>query len=168
LTAGCDIRTAQREDAGLLFSMIQELADYEQASDRVRGSQQQLAAALFDPPAAAEAVIAEVAGQPVGVALFFSTFSTWLCQPGIWLEDLYVRPEHRGDGVGRALLAHLARLAVERGCGRVEWSALDWNTPALKFYDRLGAARLDDWKGFRLEGDSLRRLADLSEDRGGP
>ena len=92
----------------------------------------------------------------------YATFSTWLCRPGIWLEDLYVRPERRGGGVGRALLAHLARLGVERGCGRVEWSALDWNTPALDFYDRLGAGRLDDWKGFRLEGDTLRRVADAS------
>jgi GNAT superfamily N-acetyltransferase len=162
LTVGCDIRPAQRQDAGLLLTMIQELADYERASERVVGSEEMLAAALFDARPAAEAVIAEVGGQPVGFALFFSTFSTWLCQSGIWLEDLYVRPEHRGDGVGRALLAHMARMSVERGCGRVEWSALDWNTPALEFYERLGAARLNDWRGFRLEGEALRRLADVS------
>lgn len=160
MTVGCEIRPAQRRDVGLLFTMIGELADYERAAERVLGSEEMLAVALFDAPAAAEAVIASVDGQPVGFALFCSTFSTWLCQPGIWLEDLYVRPEHRGSGVGRALLAHVARLGVERGCGRVEWSALDWNTPALEFYDRLGAACLDDWKGFRLEGDSLRRLAE--------
>ncbi len=142
--------------------MVQELADYERASDRVVGSEELLGAALFDDPPAAEAVIAEIGGQPIGFALFFTTFSTWLCRPGLWLEDLFVRPEHRGGGVGRALLAHLARLGVERGCGRVEWSALDWNTPAHEFYDRLGAARLDEWDGFRLEGDSLRALADLS------
>ncbi len=142
--------------------MIGELADYERAAERVVGSEELLEAALFDAPAAAEAVIAEVGGEPVGFALFFATFSTWLCRPGIWLEDLYVRPERRGGGVGRELLAHVARLGVERGCGRVEWSALDWNTPALDFYDRLGAGRLDDWKGFRLEGDTLRRVADAS------
>jgi GNAT superfamily N-acetyltransferase len=162
LTVVCDIRPAQRRDAGLVFTMIGELAGYERAAERVVGSEDMLAAALFDAPAAAKAVIAEVGGEPVGFALFYPTFSSWLCQPGIWLEDLYVRPEHRGGGVGRALLGHLARLAVEGGCGRVEWSALDWNTPALEFYDRLGAARLDDWKGFRLEGDSLRLLADVN------
>ncbi len=141
--------------------MIGELAEYERAPERVVGTEETLAAALFDVPAAAEAVIADVSGEPVGFAVFFTTFSTWLCRPGIWLEDLYVRPQHRGGGFGRALLAHLARLGVERGCGRVEWSALDWNTPALEFYRRLGAAALDDWKGFRLEGDSLQALAEL-------
>ncbi len=159
MSVGCDIRPAQRRDAGLLFTMIGELAEYERASERVVGTQDMLATALFDAPPAAEALVAEAGGEPAGFALFFGTFSTWLCAPGLWLEDLYVRPEHRGEGIGRALLAHLAQLGVERGCGRVEWSALNWNTPALEFYDRLGAARLDDWKGFRLEGESLRRLA---------
>jgi GNAT superfamily N-acetyltransferase len=162
LTAACEIRPAQRQDIGLLLTMIRELADYERAADRALGTEELLAAALFDPPPAAEAVIADVAGEPVGFALFHGTFSTWLCQPGLWLEDLYVRPEHRGGGVGWALLTHVARLGVQRGCGRVEWSALDWNTPALRFYDRLGAERLDDWKGFRLDGDSLHRVADVS------
>jgi GNAT superfamily N-acetyltransferase len=160
LTDVCQIRPARQQDTGLLLSMIRELAGYERAADRVLGTEELLAAALFDPPPAAEAVIAAIEGEPVGFALFHGTFSTWLCQSGIWLEDLYVRPEHRGSGVGRALITHVARLGVQRGCGRVELSALDWNTPALQFYDRLGATRLDDWKGFRFEGDSLHRLAD--------
>jgi len=159
LTDACQIRPAQRQDTGLLLTLIRELAEYERAADRVLGTEKLLNAALFDPPPAAEAVIASIEGGPVGFALFHGTFSTWLCQSGIWLEDLYVRPKHRGSGVGRALITHVAQLGVRRGCGRVELSALDWNTPALRFYDRLGALRLDDWKGFRFEGDSLHRLA---------
>jgi GNAT superfamily N-acetyltransferase len=162
LTGACEIRPAQQQDTGLLLTMIRELAEYERAADRALGNEELLGAALFDSPPAAEAVIAAIAGEPVGFALFYGTFSTWLCQSGIWLEDLYVRPEHRGGGVGRALLTHVARLGVQRGCGRVELSALDWNTPALQFYDRLGATRLDDWKGFRFEGEALDRLADVS------
>ncbi len=162
MNEACEIRPAQRLDTGLLLSMIRELADYERAADRVLGNEELLAAALFDSPPSAEAVIAAVEGEAAGFALFFPTFSTWLCRSGIWLEDLYVRPERRGDGIGRALLAHVARLGVRRGCGRIEWSALAWNTPALEFYDRLGAARLHEWNGFRLEGDSLHRLAELS------
>jgi GNAT superfamily N-acetyltransferase len=162
LTGACEIRPAQQQDTLLLLTMIRELAEYERAADRALGNEELLGAALFDSPPAAEAVIAAIAGEPVGFALFYGTFSTWLCQSGIWLEDLYVRPEHRGGGVGRALLTHVARLGVQRGCGRVELSALDWNTPALQFYDRLGATRLDDWKGFRFEGEALDRLADVS------
>ncbi|MEA2159854.1 MAG: hypothetical protein QOD66_2234 [Solirubrobacteraceae bacterium] len=162
MTGACEIRPAQQQDTGLLLTMIRELAEYERAADRALGNEELLGAALFDSPPAAEAVIAAIAGEPVGFALFYGTFSTWLCQSGIWLEDLYVRPEHRGGGVGRALLTHVARLGVQRGCGRVELSALDWNTPALQFYDRLGATRLDDWKGFRFEGEALDRLADVS------
>jgi GNAT superfamily N-acetyltransferase len=153
------IRPAERTDLALVFSLIVELAEYERAAELVTGSEELLDAALFGPHPRAEAVIAELDGEPAGFALFFGTFSTWLCRPGLWLEDLYVSPAQRGAGVGRALLAHVARLAVPRGCGRLEWSALHWNTPALTFYDGLGAKRLDEWEGFRLEDKSLRRVA---------
>ncbi len=143
----------------LLLEFVRELAHYERAAERVTGTETMLAAALFGEHRAAEAVIAEVAGEPVGFALFFTTFSTWLCRPGIYLEDLFVRPEHRRGGVGRQLLAHLAHLAVERGCGRLEWAALTWNTPALDFYAALGAERLEEWAGHRLEGPALERVA---------
>jgi GNAT superfamily N-acetyltransferase len=160
------IRPAERTDVALLFSLIVELAKYERAAELVTGDEELLHAALFGARPHAEAVIAEL-GEPgapradavAGFALFFGTFSTWLCRPGLWLEDLYVSPEYRGAGVGRALLSHLARVAVERGCGRLEWSALHWNTPALEFYEALGARRLDEWQGFRLDGEALARLA---------
>jgi GNAT superfamily N-acetyltransferase len=125
----------------------------------VTGSVELLDQALFGRQPAAEAVIAEANGEGVGFALFFQTFSTWLCKPGLWLEDLYVSPTHRRAGVGGALLCHVARLASERGYGRVEWSVLDWNTPALRFYQGLGATRLDEWQVFRLQGDALARVA---------
>jgi GNAT superfamily N-acetyltransferase len=159
LSAGLRIRGAEREDVPLIFSFIVELADYERARDRVVGSEPLLGAALFGPDAVAEAVIAELEAQPVGFALFFRTFSTWLCRPGFWLEDLYVSPGQRGAGVGRALLTHVAQRAVERGYGRVEWSALSWNTPALTFYAGLGAERMDEWQVHRLEGEALQHLA---------
>ena len=143
----------------LLLSMVTELAEYERAGDQVTGTERQLDGALFGPRPVAEALIAEVNELSAGFAIFFHTFSTWLCQPGLYLEDLYVRPEHRGAGVGRALLACLARIAVHRGCPRFEWSALKWNAPAIGFYDRIGAERLDEWEVFRLSGDRLAGLA---------
>ena len=130
--------------------------------DRLRGT-------LFGARPAAEVVIAEAEGAPVGFALFFQNYSTFLAQPGIYLEDLYVRPEARGRGIGRALLGHLARLAVERGCGRLEWWVLDWNASAIAFYRGLGAEPMDDWTVYRLAGDALRRTADpaaSTEERG--
>ncbi len=153
------IRAAQRSDVALLLSMITELADYERAVDQVTGTEQLLEAALFDQRSTAEAAIADLAGTPVGFVLFYPTFSTWLCQPGLYVEDLYVSAAHRGSGVGRRLLAHVAGLAIERGCTRLDWSALDWNAPAIRFYENLGAARLDEWKGFRLAGAALARFA---------
>jgi GNAT superfamily N-acetyltransferase len=159
LTAGLRIRAAERVDVPLIFSLIVELAEYERARERAVGSEALLTEALFGEDPVAEAVIAELDDRPVGFALYFRTFSTWLCRPGLWLEDLYVSPEHRRAGVGRELLAHLARTAVERGYGRVEWSALDWNTPALNFYEGIGAERLEEWRVHRLEGDALRRMA---------
>ncbi len=155
------IRAAQRADVPFLFSQIVALAEYERAAERVTGSETLLEEALFSDRPLAEALIAEVGrGETAGVAIFYTTFSTWLCRPGIWLEDLFVLPERRRYGIGRALLAHLAALAQERGCGRVEWEALDWNTPAIEFYLGLGAKRLHDWEGFRLEGPALADLAD--------
>ncbi len=153
------IRDAEPDDIELLFGWIVELADYERARDQVTGSRELLAAALFGREPSAEAVIAELDGEPVGFAAFFRTFSTWLCRPGLWLEDLYVPPQHRRSGVGGALLSHLAQLAVERGYGRLEWSALHWNTPALTFYESLGAKRLNEWHMFRLADDALERVA---------
>jgi GNAT superfamily N-acetyltransferase len=159
LSDSARIRRAQRTDVALLLAMVKELADYERAPDQVTGTEELLAEALFGSDPAAEAVVAEVDGAPAGFALYFHTFSTWLCRRGLYLEDLYVRPEHRGSGVGKMLLSFLARLAVERGCARFEWSALNWNAPAIGFYERLGAERLHEWDGFRLSGPALAELA---------
>ena len=123
------------------------------------GTPEELERHLFGERPAAEAVIAERDGEPAGFALFYTTFSTFLCRPGIWLEDVFVRPAHRRAGVGLALMRHLAGVAVERGCGRLEWSALDWNEPALRFYAGIGAEPLRDWVVHRLDGEGLRRLA---------
>ncbi len=151
------IRTAVREDAELLFGLIRELAEYEKLGDAVRGDAELLATTLFDQ-GAAEALIAEDGGEAVGYAIFFGAFSTFECRPGIWVEDLFVRPEHRRRGIGRALLARLAATALERDCARLEWSALDWNELALRFYDELGATRLEEWLTLRLDGQELERL----------
>lgn len=153
------IRPAGPADVPLLLALIAELADYERAADSAVGSEELLETALFGRRPVAEAVIAELDSDPVGFALFYMTFSTWLCLPGIWLEDLYVRPEHRRAGVGRALFAHVAEIAVKRGSGRMEWSALDWNTPALSFYQGLGASIVDGWHTHRLQGTALERAA---------
>ncbi len=153
------IRPAEPDDVSLIFSLVRKLARYERAPDAVTGTEQLLAAGLFGEQPAAEAVLADVGEHVAGFALFYPTFSTWECSAGIWLEDLYVEPEHRRSGVGEALLIHVARLTVQRGGARLEWAALDWNAPALRFYEKLGAARLDEWRLHRLEGGSLARLA---------
>jgi GNAT superfamily N-acetyltransferase len=158
------IRDARPEDVGLIYGWIVELAEYERARDQVHGTPELLADALFGERPSAEGLIAETrAGdglwQPAGFAVFHSTFSTWECRPGLWLEDLYIPPAGRRAGVGGALLAHLAEITVSRGFARLEWAALDWNTPALDFYRKLGAAHLDDWKIHRLDGDALARVA---------
>ncbi len=139
--------------------MIVALAEYERAPDAVTGSPELLGEALFGEKPTAEAAIAERDGQRIGFALFHGTFSTWECLPGIWLEDLFVMPEHRRGGAGEALLRHVAQIAVERGCTRLEWVALDWNDPALSFYEKLGAEVLDDWLQHRLDGARLRAFA---------
>ena len=143
----------------LILSFIRELAEYERLSDEVVATEQALREHLFGERPVAEVVIGEEGGTPAGFALFFHSFSTFLGRPGIYLEDLYVRPESRGRGVGRALLVHLARLAKERGCGRLEWSVLDWNEPAIGFYGRLGASPVDGWTVFRVTGEALEELA---------
>jgi GNAT superfamily N-acetyltransferase len=153
------IRPAAPADVGLIFSLIVELAEYERAPEKVTGSTELLADALFGPAPSAEALIAERDAEPIGFALFHGSFSTWECRPGLWLEDLYVPPEHRRSGVGVALLARVAEIAVERGCARLEWAALDWNAPALGFYEKLGAERLGEWVMHRLEGEALRHVA---------
>jgi GNAT superfamily N-acetyltransferase len=158
-----EIRDARPDDVPLLFSLIVELATYERAADRVVGSEELLHAALFGDRPDAEAVIASLDGEPAGFALFFGTFSTWLCRPGLWLEDLYVSPSRRRGGVGRALLSHVASRAVQRGCGRLEWAVLDWNAPALSFYEALGAEAMREWETLRLSGAALARLADGPE-----
>jgi GNAT superfamily N-acetyltransferase len=153
------IRAAAVGDVPLILAFIRDLAEYERMLDRVVATEAGLREALFGARPYAEVVIAEDGGQPVGFALFFHTFSTFLGRPGIYLEDLYVRPEARGHGVGRALLVHLARLAEARGCGRVEWAVLDWNAPAIGFYERLGARPNAEWTVYRLTGAPLAALA---------
>lgn len=153
------IRTAQPDDVTLILALIGELADYEKLSDQVVADPDDLAEHLFGPRPFAEVLIGEVDGAAAGFALFFHNYSTFLGKPGLYLEDLYVRPAARGAGLGKTLLGTLAGLALERGCGRLEWSVLDWNAPALGFYQRLGARPLDDWTQYRLTGPALQALA---------
>jgi GNAT superfamily N-acetyltransferase len=154
-----EIRTAVEDDAPLILRLIEELAEYEKLSSEVVATEETLRKSLFGERRFAEALIGEIEGEPAGFALFFHSFSTFLGKPGIYLEDLYVRPQFRGSGFGRALLAYLARLAKERDCGRLEWSVLDWNEPAIKLYRKIGAAPVSGWTGYRLTGDALEGLA---------
>jgi len=157
-----DIRDATEADVPLILQFIRDLAIYEKLEDRVIATEASLRQTLFGNPRFAEVVFACIDGVEAGFALFFHNYSTFLGQPGIYLEDLFVKPEMRGRGIGKGLLAHLARLAKERGCGRVEWAVLDWNTPSIDFYKSLGAVPLSDWVIFRLKGDPLDRLAAMS------
>ena len=159
------LRPATIADVALILSFIRDLAEYERLAHEVVATEELLRETLFGARPGAEVVIAELDGAPVGFALFFHNFSTFLGRPGLYLEDLFVRPAARGHGVGRALLARLAAIAVERGCGRFEWAVLDWNEPAIGFYRKLGAVPLDDWTVQRVTGEALRRLA--AEDRTG-
>jgi len=154
-----ELRPAREEDVDLIHALIVALADYEREPDAVVGTPAMLRKWLFGHTPAAEAVIAEVDGAPAGFAIFHGTFSTWECAPGIWLEDLFVLPEQRGHGVGQLLLAHVARVALERDYTRLGWAALDWNEMALGFYRKLGADVLDEWKMHRLSGETLRAVA---------
>ena len=156
------IRFATVDDVPVILNFIKALADYEKLSHEVVASEAKLKASLFGEERYAEVLLAESDGQPAGVALFFHNFSTFLGRPGIYLEDLFVMPEHRGKGLGKALLVRLAQLAVERDCGRLEWSVLDWNRPAIAFYERMGARPQKGWTVYRLTGESLTSVAELS------
>jgi GNAT superfamily N-acetyltransferase len=153
------IRPAAPAEVTVIAELIRALAEYERLSHEVVLDESLLRDHLFGPRPFAEVVLAEHGGEIVGFALFFHNYSTFLGRPGIYLEDLFVRPEHRGAGHGKALLAHLGRLAVERGCGRLEWSVLDWNEPSIAFYKSLGATPMDEWTVYRLTGDALSALA---------
>ena len=158
-----NLRAAEPRDLPAICGLITELAEFEHLAHLVQGTPEALAPHLFGARPVAEAVVAElpdVPGAPVvGFALFFTNFSTFLAQPGLYLEDLYVQPACRGAGIGRALLQHLGALAVARGCGRFEWSALDWNQLAIDFYERMGAKKMDEWTTFRLTGEALEQVA---------
>jgi GNAT superfamily N-acetyltransferase len=157
--ARAEIRPATEDDVPLILSLIRELAEYECLSHEVVATEGILRESLFGERRGAEVLIASYKGAPAGFALFFHSFSTFLGRPGIYLEDLYVKPEFRGRGIGRALLTQLARLAKERECGRLEWSVLDWNEPAIKLYKSIGAVPMDEWTVYRVTGDALETLA---------
>jgi GNAT superfamily N-acetyltransferase len=157
--ARIDIRPATAHDVALILALIRELAEYEQLSHEVCATADQLRSTLFGSRPVAEVIIASDEDRPVGFAVFFANYSTFLGRPGLYLEDLFVRPDARGKGVGRQLLEYLARLTVERGWGRLEWRVLDWNAPSIAFYRKLGAEPLDDWTVFRVTGEALRKLA---------
>ncbi|MBD2198880.1 MULTISPECIES: GNAT family N-acetyltransferase [Calothrix] len=161
MTARSDLtlRFAEPEDSSVLFDLIQQLAEYEKLSHAVIGDAMALKEHLFGSPRYIEAILAEYAGQAVGFALFFHNYSTFLTKPGIYLEDLFVVPEYRRQGIGKALLTKLAQIAVERNCGRLEWSVLDWNEPAQNFYRSMGASILDDWRICRVTEEALTQLA---------
>ena len=153
------IRPATVDDVAAILDLIGELAEYERARDQVKTTPDQLRAALFGPSPAVHALVADLDGDVIGFALYFLNFSTWEGVHGIYLEDLYVRPQHRGSGLGKALLGALAAIAVARGYARVEWWVLDWNEPSIEFYRRLGAVAMDEWTVFRLTGDALTAAA---------
>ena len=153
------IRSAVAADVPLILGFIRELAEYEKLAHQVVATEADIRNSLFGTRPAAECLIAELQGKPAGFAIFFHNFSTFLGKPGIYLEDLYVKPELRGKGVGRKLLARLAKLALSRGCGRFEWAVLDWNKPAIRFYRSIGARMLDDWRINRVTGEALEKLA---------
>ena len=153
------LRPAEPRDCGEIDRLIHELAEYEKLAHQKVGTPEGLRAALFGPRPAAEAILAERQGRAVGFALFFTTFSTFLCRPGIYLEDVFVEPAHRGLGIGKAILRHLAALAVERGCGRFEWRVLDWNEPSIRFYESLGGKVLPEWELVRMTAPEFTALA---------
>jgi GNAT superfamily N-acetyltransferase len=153
------IRSACVADVPIILQLIRDLATYERAPNEVSATEEQLVDVLFGKRPAAEVLLAFEKDMPVGFAVFFYNFSTWLGRPGLYLEDLFVKPEKRGKGYGRELLVHLAKIALERGCGRMEWAVLDWNEPAIAFYRALGAKPMDEWSVFRLTRDGIARLA---------
>ena len=157
--ARAEIRPATEDDVPIILSLIRELAEYERLSHEVVATEGLLRESLFGEWRGAEVLIACCKGAPAGFALFFHSFSTFLGRPGIYLEDLYVKPKFRSRGIGRALLTHLARLAKERGCGRLEWAVLDWNEPAIKLYKSIEAVPMDEWTVYRVTGEALETLA---------
>jgi GNAT superfamily N-acetyltransferase len=160
------IREARPGDVPVIAALIRALAEYEKLADACHADEDALQEHLFGARPFVEALVAEDGGAPAGFALFFHNYSTFLTKPGIYLEDVFVKPEHRGRGIGRALLARLAALAVERGCGRLEWAVLDWNAPAIGFYESLGARSMSEWTVFRLDGENLARLGTEKESAG--
>ena len=159
-TINFKIRTATIVDVQIILELIRALATYERAPNEVTATEDQLVDVLFGKKPAAEVLLAFEDDIPIGFAVFFHNFSTWLGRPGLYLEDLFVKPEHRGKGYGRALLVHLGKIAHERGCGRMEWAVLNWNEPAVEFYKKLGAKPLDEWKIFRLNREGIARLVE--------
>lgn len=155
-----EIRPALADDAALILHFIRELAIYEKAEHEVLATEQSIQATVFAADSRVDALICEHAGKPIGFAVYFYNYSTWLGKYGLFLEDLYVTPEQRGIGAGKALLSHLARIAIARDCGRFEWNVLDWNEPSIRFYESLGAKPQSEWIGYRLTGQALRDLAD--------
>lgn len=153
------IRNATAGDPGLILRFVRELATYERAPEAVTATEADIRDSLFGPDAIVRAVICEMDGVPAGFAVYFFNYSTWLGRRGLYLEDLYVSPAYRRAGAGKALLKHLAGVARALGCGRMEWSVLDWNTPAIRFYESIGAEPLNEWVGYRLSGDALEQLA---------
>ncbi len=154
------IAPATERDAAIVLGFIRKLAEYEKLSHMVVATEENIREHVFGPHHVAEVLLAYWNEEPAGFALYFRNFSTFLGQSGIYLEDLFVEPSHRGRGIGKALLKRLAKIAVERGYGRLEWAVLDWNTPSIEFYRGLGAVPLDEWTAYRLTGDALQRLAD--------
>jgi|SRR5579885_1288726 GNAT superfamily N-acetyltransferase len=159
MNPGFHIKPATTEDVPLILDFIKELAEYEKLSHEVVATEETLRENLFGKKSYAEVILAYLDHQPVGFALFFHNFSTFLGKPGIYLEDLFVKSSARGLGVGQKMLAYLARLAIERNCGRLEWWVLDWNEPAINFYKRLGAKAMDEWTVYRVTGNALDELA---------
>ena len=159
-----EIRPATPADVALILALIKELAEYERLSHEVVATESQISATLFGERPVCEVLIASLDGTPVGFALFFPNYSTFLGRPGLYLEDLFVRPEVRGKGYGRALLVRLAQIAQERGCGRMEWAVLDWNEPAIQFYRKLGATPMEEWTVFRLTSDGIAAMAKDRQD----
>jgi GNAT superfamily N-acetyltransferase len=153
------IAPATENDVAVILSFVERLAEYEKLSHEVVATEAALRHWLFGPRPMAEVLLAYWGDHPAGFALYFHNFSTFLARPGIYLEDLFVEPVHRGKGIGKALLEHLAAIATERGCGRLEWSVLDWNQPSIEFYKKLGAKPKDEWTIFRLTGEALHQLA---------
>lgn len=154
------IKKACKSDTPLILSFIKQLAEYERMSDDVVATEELLEEVLFGNSASAEVVLAYYNNEPAGFAIYFFNFSTFVGRPGLYLEDLFVKPQLRGKGIGKALLIHLAKIAVEKKCGRFEWSVLDWNEPAINFYKSLGARPMDEWTVFRIDGEKLKSLSE--------